>query len=286
MFTSNMFQSIKEALAKSESSSGNPLYKEILKFKAGNTYVLRLLPNLKDLSKTFYHFYTHGWNSFATGQYVSGLSLQTIGQPDPIGRERYRLSKFGTEEEKEKVKTVKWAEQWYVNVYVVDDPVNPENNGKVKIFRYGTKLNKKITSAISGDDADEFGAKVFDLSSEGVNFKLKVETQGEYVAYDSSRFTSPIDLKLSKEKQQEIYNSIFDLEAINPLKTESELMEMWKTHFHCETTSEKHEEQEVVVPFKAPSAYTPEPKKTQAQIGEDDAEISDEMIAEILNSQT
>jgi hypothetical protein len=277
MFTSTMFQSIKEALAKSDTSTSNPLYKEILKFKAGNTYVLRLLPNLKDLSKTFYHFYTHGWNSFSTGQYVSALSLQTIGQPDPIGRERYRLSKFGTEEEKEKAKLVKWQEQWYVNVLVVEDPVNPENNGKVKILRFGTKLNKKITSAISGDDADEFGPKVFDLSANGVNFKLKVETQGEYVAYDSSRFTSPIDLKLTKEKQQEIYDSVFDLEAINPLKTESELMDMWNTHFLC--VSKTEDEQPVQKTVSSASTKS-------SAVDEDDSDISDEMIAEILKSQT
>lgn len=280
MFTSTMFQSIKEALAKSDTSTSNPLYKEILKFKAGNTYVLRLLPNLKDLSKTFYHFYTHGWNSFSTGQYVSALSLQTIGQPDPIGRERYRLSKFGAEDEKEKAKLVKWQEQWYVNVLVVEDPVNPENNGKVKIFRFGTKLNKKITSAISGDDADEFGPRVFDLSENGVNFKLKVETQGEYVSYDSSRFTSPIDLKITKEKQQEIYDSVFDLEAINPLKTESELMDMWNTHFLCVS---KDQEESNDQPIQKMSSSV---SSKSSSADDDDSDISDEMIAEILKSQT
>jgi len=198
-------------------------------------------------------------------------------QPDPIGRERYRLSKFGTEEEKEKAKLVKWQEQWYVNVLVVEDPVNPENNGKVKILRFGTKLNKKITSAISGDDADEFGPKVFDLSANGVNFKLKVETQGEYVSYDSSRFTSPIDLKLTKEKQQEIYDSVFDLESINSLKTESELMDMWNTHFLCVSKSE--EEQPVQKTVSSVSSKS-------SAVDEDDSDISDEMIAEILKSQT
>lgn len=276
MFTTSMFQSLKESLAKSETSTNNSLYKEILKFKAGNTYVLRLLPNIKDLSKTFYHFYTHGWNSFSTGQYVSALSLQTIGQPDPIGRERYRLSKFGSDEEKNKVQTVKWAEQWYVNVYVVDDPVNPENNGKVKIFRFGTKLNKKIMSAINGDDADEFGPRVFDLSSEGVNFKLKVEKQGEYVSYDSSRFTSKIDLNLSKEKQQEIYDSIFDLESINTIKSESELIEMWNSHFLCKPVLES-----ALNTQKTEIQETYKSEVNLKKLDEDDV-ISDEMIEEIL----
>jgi hypothetical protein len=268
MFTSSMFQSIKEALTKSESSGGggNTLYKEILKFKAGNTYVLRLLPNIKEPENTFYHFFTHGWNSFATGQYVSALSLQTIGKADPIGKERYRLMKFGSNEEKEKIKAVKWQEQWYVNVYVVDDPVNPENNGTVKIFRYGKKLNKLIESAISGDDSDEFGAKVFDLSSGGVNLKLKVEKQGEYIAYDSSRFTSPVDLGLSEDKQQEIYGSLHDLKAVNPLKTEEELLEMWRTHFLCE----------------AGESSVDSKRQTLKEEASTSDEVTDEMVADLL----
>ena len=279
MITSSMFQSIKEALAKSESSGGNPLYKEILRFKEGNTYVLRLLPNIKEPAKTFYHFFTHGWNSFATGQYVSALSLQTVGQPDPIGRERYRLSKTGSAEEKKKVEAVKWQEQWYVNVYVVDDPVNPSNNGTVKIFRYGKKLDQKIMSAISGDDSDEFGAKVFDLSSSGVNFKLKVEkNSGGFIAYDSSRFTSPVDLNLSESQQKEIYNSIHDLTAVNQLKNEEELMRMWTTHFLC-----VEDTKDVSVPTEtvSPKTATEKPKDTPVE-SESDGEISDEMVEELL----
>ena len=272
MFNATMFQSIKEALAKSETSSGNPLYKEILKFKAGNTYVLRLLPNVKEPENTFFHFYTHGWNSFATGQYVSALSLQTFGQTDPIGKERYRMKNQGTPEEKQKIESVKWNEQWFVNVYVVDDPVNPENNGTVKIFRYGKKLDKMISSAISGDDSDEFGSKIFDLSANGVNLKLKVEKQGEWVSYDSSRFTSPIDLGLSEEKQNEIYNSILDLRAVNTPKSEAELMEMWTTHFHCKEESS--------VPHTVASTVKVLTETTPS--ASDKEEISDEMVNELL----
>jgi len=277
MITTSMFESIKEALAKNENSSGNPLYKEILKFKENNTYVLRLLPNFKDASKTFFHFFIHGWNSFQTGQYVSALSLQTIGQPDPIGRERMRLSKTGSQEEKQKVEAVKWQEQWYVNVYVVDDPVNPTNNGTVKIFRYGKKLDQKITAAIKGDDSDEFGMRVFDLSPNGVNFKLKVEkNQGGYISYDSSRFTSPIDLNLTKEKQKEIYDSIHDLTAVNQIKSEEELMKLWKEHFLCvtETTSNSTE-------TTKPVSKTVESEPV-SKSSNDQEEISDEMVAELL----
>lgn len=272
MYNSSMFESIKEALYKSEKSGGNPLYKEILKFKAGNTYVLRLLPNIADPSKTFFHYFQHGWNSFATGEYVSALSLQTIGKPDPIGMETYRIKKNGTEEEKKKVQAVKWQEQWYVNVYVVDDPVTPTNNGTVKIFRFGKKLNNIIESAINGDDSDEFGPRVFDLSKDGVNFKLKVEKQGEYIAYDSSRFTSPVSLNLTEDKIEQIYKSVHDLTTVNQIKSEEELMDMWLKHFVVKETFEIKSQN------KAPVSST---------VDEDDSsdptkELSDEMVNELL----
>lgn len=275
MFTTSMFESIKEALANSEKSSGgNSLYREILKFKAGNTYVLRLLPNINSLKDSFYHYYVHGWNSFSTGEYVSAVSLQTIGQTDPIAIERFRIKKTGTEEEKAKAEQVKWQEQWFVNVYVVDDPVTPENNGTVKVMRFGKKLNKLVMSAISGDDSDEFGPRVFDLSANGCNLKLRAEKQGEYVSYDSSRFTSPTDLGLSEERQKEIYNSIHELAAINPLKSEDEIIQIWKKHFVCEPLP--------VVGAKAPASSSTEVEDSSETSSE--AKIDDAMVAELLKS--
>jgi len=275
MFTTSMFESIKEALANSEKSSGgNSLYREILKFKAGNTYVLRLLPNINSLKDSFYHYYVHGWNSFSTGEYVSAVSLQTIGQTDPIAIERFRIKKTGTEEEKAKAEQVKWQEQWFVNVYVVDDPVTPENNGTVKVMRFGKKLNKLVMAAISGDDSDEFGPRVFDLSANGCNLKLRAEKQGEYVSYDSSRFTSPTDLGLSEERQKEIYNSIHELAAINPLKSEDEIIQIWKKHFVCEPLP--------VVGAKAPASSLTEVEDSSETSSE--AKIDDAMVAELLKS--
>lgn len=275
MFTTTMFESIKEALANSEKSSGgNSLYREILKFKAGNTYVLRLLPNINSLKDSFYHYFVHGWNSFSTGEYVSAVSLQTIGQTDPIAVERYRIKKNGSEEEKAKAEQVKWQEQWFVNVYVIDDPVTPENNGTVKVMRFGKKLNKLVMSAISGDDSDEFGPRVFDLSANGCNLKLRAEKQGEYVSYDSSRFTSPTDLGLSEERQKEIYNSIHELAAINPLKSEDEIIQIWKKHFVCEPLP--------VVGAKAPAASITQTESSSEDSSE--AKIDDAMVAELLKS--
>jgi hypothetical protein len=182
---------------------------------------------------TFFHYYNMGWNSFATGQYVQALSPQTFGERCPINEERFRLSRTGSDEEKEKASALRRTEKWLVNVYVVDDPTNPENNGKVKMLRYGKQIQKIITEAIEGEDASEFGARIFDLSDEGVSFKVKCEQQGDYPTYVSSRFTSAGKLNLTEEQQNEIYGQTHTLKETFPIKSTDELNVMLNEHFHC-----------------------------------------------------
>ena len=234
MFNSNMFQSIKAALSKDE-DKGSGLYTEILKTTAGNTYTIRLLPYSKDPSKTFFHHYTHGWNSFATGKYVQALSPTTFNERDPISEERFRAMRTGTEDEKSRMGAVRRSEKWLVNVYVIDDPSNPDNNGKVKILRYGKQLQKIIMEAIEGEDSEEYGEKIFDLGSEGVNFKVKVEQQGDYPTYVASRFTTTNKLKLSEDEQKAIYDSTYDLTKVNSIKSYDELKQMIDDHIYVRT---------------------------------------------------
>lgn len=278
MFNSSMFQSIKDALNKGgEQATGNALYNEVLKTTEGNTYTVRLLPCLKDPSKTFLHYYVHGWNSFATGQYVSAVSPQTYQERDPISEERFKALRTGTEEEKEKMQAVRRSEKWLVNVYVIDDPSNPDNNGKVKILRYGKQLQKIIMEAIEGEDADEFGSRIFDLGPNGVSFKIKVEKQGDYPSYVSSRFTSAnTKIKLSEEEQQKIYNSVYDLEDLINVKSYDELKKMIDEHIYVKVDAPKTE----VVTVKSTPAVSVEAPVVESKHGEN-ISVEDE-IDELL----
>jgi hypothetical protein len=229
-----MFQSIKAALNKNtDKSGGSGLYNEIMKTAVGNTYTVRLLPDSKSPADTFLHYYVHGWNSFATGAYVQAISPQTFGERDPISEERFRAKRTGTDDEKSKMEAVRRSEKWLVNVYVIDDPANPENNGKVKILRYGKQLQKIILEAIEGEDAEEYGVeRVFDLGPEGVNLKIKVEQQGDYPSYVSSRFTAAGKLKLSEDEQQKIYDSVNTLKDVFTVKSFDELKQMVDEHVY------------------------------------------------------
>tara|TARA_R110000787_G_scaffold286426_1_gene404829 strand:+ start:4434 stop:5279 length:846 start_codon:yes stop_codon:yes gene_type:complete len=265
-FNASMFQSIKDALASSE-SKGSATFNEIMPTKVGNTYTVRLLPYAKDPSKTFFHYYNHGWNSYATGQYVQTLSPQTFGERDPIAEERFRVLRTGSEDEKEKMKAIRRLEKWLVNIYVVDDPANPDNNGKVKILRYGKQLQKIITEAIEGEDAEEFGPRIFDLGPDGVNFKIKVEQQGDFPTYVSSRFTTAGKIDLSDDQQKDFYDNVFDLNEVFTLKTFDELKEMLNEHFYCKTEDSDTSDNEVAIPSQTTS---PDPVSVQTTVVSND----------------
>ena len=232
-FNSTMFQSIKDALVSDTKSNTN--YSEIMTCRPGNTYTVRLLPFSPNPSKTFFHYYNHGWPSYATGQYVQALSPQTFGDRDPIAEERFKVLRTGSEEEKERMQVVKRLEKWLVNVYVIDDPSKPDNNGKVKMLRYGKQLHKIITEAIEGEDAEEFGPRIFDLGPEGVSFKIKVEEQGGYPTYVSSRFTTAGKINLSEDEQKSVYDGVFNLEEVYTLKSTDELKQMLDEHYYVKT---------------------------------------------------
>jgi hypothetical protein len=233
-FNSKMFDSIKQALQKNSVQSG---YKNILKFEKDKVYTVRLLPNVKQPEKTFFHFYTYDWTSFSTGQYTTAMSPATFGERCPMTETKYRLLRTGTDEEKHKANLLRRNERWLVNVYVVDDPTNAENNGTIKIARYGKQLHKIISDAIDGEGAEDFGPRIFDLSENGANLKIKAEQQGDYITYVSSKFTMPRKIEgMTDAKSQEIYENIFDLTSIVPTKSQEELLQVLDEHFFAKPT--------------------------------------------------
>jgi hypothetical protein len=140
-------------------------------------------------------------------------------------------------------------------VYVVKDPDNPENEGKVKILRFGRQLHKIIMEAIEGEDADEFGEKIFDLSKDGCNFRVKVEEQGGYPTYVSSRFASPSKITgVTDDRAKEVFDNTFDLENVFPVKSYDELQVMLTEHYHGvteepEAVASTTREEEDDIPF-------------------------------------
>ena len=274
--TNSMFESIRGALASSEEKSSGPA--NILRTEPGNTYTVRLLPFASDPSKTFFHYFQHGWNSFATGQYVSAVSPQTFGDRDPIGETRYKLYR-GNESEKAQAGKIIRSEKWLANAYIVNDPVNPDNNGTVMILRYGKQLHKVIANAIEGDDAAELGPRIFDLGEGGCNLKIVVEKQGDYPTYVSSKFSFPSEIPgMDDEKVKTIHDSVYKLDDTFSVKSYDELKQMVDEHIYCSADTEESTVVEpAVTPAPTPAVETASAPAPAAPVEDkkDDDEIKD-----------
>ena len=238
-YNSSMFESIKGALDKAKTKSSSSSYKNILQLEAPATYVVRLLPNIKNPEESIFHYYYHGWNSITTGQYASVVSPSTWGERCPVSELYFKLMREGSESEKARAKAnLNRREYWLVNAYIVNDPKKPENNGTIKVLRYGRQLDKIIQAAINGDDAEEFGSRIFDLSPEGCNLRIKAEMVSDkpgapkYPTYTASKFLSPTAIDgLSDEKAQELYNGVFDLSTFVERKSADEIKDFINKNF-------------------------------------------------------
>jgi len=258
-YTKTLFDEIKNSY--NNDNKGESSFKDIMKFESGNTYTVRLIPNIAEPRKTIYHYYHHSWTSKSTRQFVTTLCPSTYGEKCPIDDYVLKIYRNGSDSEKEANKPISRKENWMVNVYVINDPVNGENNGKVKVVRYGKELDKIIQAAISGDDAEDFGAGVFDLQN-GCTLKIKCESRSskgdgktKFTTYSSSKFVSASKLEeITDEKLQEIYANLIDLSKFNRRKTTAELQRMIDEHFFCivdtnnkESSSSEEEKEETPV---------------------------------------
>ena len=241
MFTSSMFDSIKEQLESPKGNTGAP--KDFIKTVPVNNYLVRLVPNLENPKHTIFHYFDHMWQNPGTGQWVHSLCPTTHGDRCPICEYRFKLWRQETEDSKDRSRLLKRREKWMTNCYVITDPTTPENEGHLKILRYGKQLDQIIKSAINGADASEFGAKIFDLSKNGCNLRVSVENnsegRGTWPTYVMSRFIGASVIKdMTDERIEELHSSTFKLEEINSVSTYAELEELLSTHFNDYTSTD------------------------------------------------
>jgi hypothetical protein len=155
--------------------------------KSGNGYaVIRFLPAAEGEDLPWVRFWDHGFKG-PSGRWYIENSLTSIGQPDPVSEYNTTLWNTGREEDKETVRKQKRRLHYVCNILVVSDSSNPENEGKVKLFKFGKKIFDKIMDVMQPQFADEAPTNPFDFW-EGANFKLKIRNVEGYRNYDKSEF--------------------------------------------------------------------------------------------------
>ena len=192
--------------------------------KAGNGYaVLRFLPAADGEDLPFVKLYSHAFQG-PGGWYIEN-SLTTLGQKDPVSEYNTLLWNNGTDAGKEAARKQKRKLTYYSNIYVVKDPANPANEGKVMLFKYGKKIFDKLTAAMQPEFEDEEAIDPFDFW-QGANFKLKAKNVAGYRNYDSSEFARQDALLDDDDAMEAIWKkeySLAELVAPDQFKSYDEL---------------------------------------------------------------
>ena len=179
--------------------------------KAGNGYaVIRFLPASEGAELPWVRYWDHGFKG-PTGLWYIENSLTSIGQPDPVGELNSRLWNSGIESDKDKARTQKRRLHYVTNILVLQDPSNPQNEGKVFLYQFGKKIFDKIMDVMQPSFADETPVNPFDFW-DGADFKLKIRNVEGYRNYDKSEFSSASALYESDESKLEaVYNQLHNL---------------------------------------------------------------------------
>jgi hypothetical protein len=192
--------------------------------KAGNGFaVIRFLPAPNGEDLPFVKLYSHAFQG-PGGWYIES-SLTTLGQKDPVSELNSQLWNNGTDAGKELARKQKRKLTYVSNIYVVKDPANPENEGKVFLFKYGKKIFDKLTAAMQPEFEDEEAIDPFDFW-QGANFKLKAKNVAGYRNYDSSEFAAPSALLDDDDAMEAVWKkqySLAELVAADQFKSYDEL---------------------------------------------------------------
>ena len=180
--------------------------------KTGNGYaVIRFLPAPDGEDLPWAKMYSHAFQG-PGGWYIEN-SLTTVGGKDPVSEHNRELWNSGNEADKDIVRKQKRKLSYYANIYVVQDKANPQNEGKVFLYKFGKKIFDKIQEAMQPEFEDETPINPFDFW-QGANFKLKLKKVAGYWNYDSSEFDRPGPLLDDDDALEALWKQQYSLTAL------------------------------------------------------------------------
>jgi len=198
--------------------------------KTGNGYaVVRFLPTPEGEEMPWVSYFDHGFQG-PGGWYIE-KSLTTLNKQDPVSEYNSTLWNTGIEANKEIARKQKRRLHYVSNVYVISDPKNPDNEGKVFKYRFGKKIFEALKEAISPAFEDETAINPFDLRGEGANFKIKIRKVDGYWNYDKSEFEKPAPLFTDEAKLNSTFSQVHSLSSViapSEFKTYEELKEKFE----------------------------------------------------------
>ena len=173
--------------------------------------VIRFLPAPDGEELPWVKVYSHAFQG-PGGWYIEN-SLTTTGGKDPVSDYNRTLWNSGNDADKDTVRKQKRKLSYYSNVYVVKDPLHPENEGRVFLFKYGKKIFDKVLEAMQPEFDDETPINPFDFW-QGANFKLKIVKKDGFWNYDKSEFDKVAPLLDDDDALEALWKKQYSLSAI------------------------------------------------------------------------
>lgn len=171
--------------------------------KAGNgSAIIRFLPAPQNEDVPFVRYWDHGFQG-PGGWYIE-KSLTSIGKDDPVGEYNSKLWNSGNDADKEQARKQKRRLHYISNIFVIKDPGNPDNEGKVFLYEYGKKIFDMVNDLMHPQFEDEEAVNPFDFW-EGANFRLRIRNVEGYRNYDKSAFDEPSALFEDDDEMENVW---------------------------------------------------------------------------------
>ena len=153
--------------------------------------IIRLLPD--PTGTPFIQRYNHAFQSFDAvnkkQRWYINNSPETIGEPCPASELWSKLYNLGSDEAKKEAKKFSRKIKFMCNIKVIKDPSNPQNEGKIFLWEFGTKLKDKFMAALQPSESEiamgEEPKQLFNPLS-GNNIKIKIKKAAGFLNYDDT----------------------------------------------------------------------------------------------------
>ena len=214
-----------EKLNETGSKDDNRFWKPAMDKGGTGSAVIRFLPAPSGCELPWAQVWSHAFQG--PGGWLIDNCLTTNKGQCPVCEANRELWNTGSKDNQNIVRDRKRKLSYYANIYVVKDPVAPENEGKVLLYKFGKKVFDKIMAAMKPEFDDEKPINAFDFW-EGANFKLKLRKVEGYWNYDKSEFAAASALSADDTALEAIWRKAYSLQefvAPSNFKTYEELEE-------------------------------------------------------------
>ena len=209
--TEKLVKQVEKMNEKGGGKDDDRFWKPVMDKSGVGSAVIRFLTAPEGSELPWAQVWSHAFQG--PGGWLIDNCLTTLGQQCPVCEKNRVLWNSGSDADKEEARKQKRKLSYYANIYVVKDPANPQNEGRVFLYKFGKKIFDKIMTAMQPEFDDDEPINPFDFW-QGANFKLKLKKVAGYWNYDSSEFANPSALLDGDDDALEaLYKNLHDLQA-------------------------------------------------------------------------